>query len=216
MPCAANTPFSSPSADCRVKGGETSSIEMDERSVTRRKTVNAVLIAALLLSLPGTGLLALAVMLSGLAAAGGGPTASSGDATLFVSGSALVFAASAAMLCWRGLASLISRCSFQFKPSWPNAAPRSPRLGAFAYDWICHVCEAANPAGQLACIACSAPPSLSMTQIDAAKEGREGNRPRPDTIPHMADQSTFRTRSRDANHAPRPARSVLRRPSIRK
>ena len=144
---------------------------MSDRSVTKRRTVNALLIGVLVLSLPGTVLLTLAMMLSGLAAAGGGArAASSGDATVFLVGSALAFATAAATLCWRGAASLITRCDFQLKLSWPNAGPRPPRVDAPEYSWTCHVCQASNPAGQMACIACGAAPYLTMTEM----QGRKG------------------------------------------
>lgn len=155
---------------------------MSNRSVTKRRAVNALLIGVLILSLPGTGLLMLAMMLGGLAAAGGGaPTASSGDATVFVVGSTLAFAIAAATLCWRGVASLIRRCDFQFKVSWPNAKPRPHRVDAPAYSWACHVCQAPNPAREIACMVCGAAPSLSMAQVAAAKKRLGGDRAPPDT-----------------------------------
>ena len=162
--------------------------DMSDRIVIKRRTVNALLIAVLLLSLPGTGLLALALSLSGLAAAGGGlRTASSGDATVFLMSSALAFAASAATLCWRGVASLISRSDLQFKASWPNAEPRPTRVDAPAYGWTCHVCEGSNLAGQTACMACGAAPSLSMAEVATAKE-RLGR-----SLPPFQDTSHGRT-----------------------
>lgn len=143
---------------------------MSNRSVTRRRAVNALLIGVLILSLPGTGLLMLAMMLGGLAAAGGGaPTASSGDATVFVVGSTLAFVTAAATLCWRGVASLIRRCDFQLELSWPNAEPRPPRVDAPAYSWACHVCQASNPAGEMACRACGAAPYLTMAEVQSRK-----------------------------------------------
>lgn len=157
---------------------------MSDRGATRRRIVNALLIAVLLLSLPGTGFLALALMLRGLAAAGGGAgSAGSTDGTLFLVSSTVAFAASAATLCWRGVASLMSRCDFQLKPSWPNPEPRASQGSAAAYNWTCHVCEVSNPAGRIACTACGAAPSLSMAQVAAAKEKLGGDRRRPDTYP---------------------------------
>ncbi len=151
-------------------------LDMSERSVTKHRTVNVLLIAVLLLSLPGTGLLALAMMLSGLAAAGGGArTASSGDATVFLIGSALAFAASAATLCWRGVASLVSRCNVPFKHSSPNAEPRPPRISAPAYSWTCHVCAAANFPGERTCLACASAADISASEAITAKRRLAGD-----------------------------------------
>lgn len=74
----------------------------------------------------------------------------------------------------------------QFKPC-PNAEPRPTRVDAPAYGWTCHVCEGSNLAGQAACMACGAAPSLSMAEVVAAKE-RLGR-----SLPPFQDTSHGRT-----------------------
>lgn len=150
---------------------------MSERSATQHRGINALLVAVLLLSIPGTGLLALGFLLSGLATAGGGrSSAMSLSESMIIYGSGLAFVASLGALCWRGLAPRISHFTSQYSIVTPDSRSRQSRTATPAYSWTCHVCEASNPPGKPTCVACGHASCLSMAEVAAAREGLPANR----------------------------------------
>ena len=85
-------------------------LDMSQSRDSKRRKVDTLLLGVVLLSLPGTGLLTLLLTSSGLSAKGGGTLRiSSGGAPVFLIGSALAFAASAATLYGRRVASSSAR-----------------------------------------------------------------------------------------------------------